>query len=142
MKPTLKAGIEYELRFRVPESKTVPALYPESPEFREMPQVFATGFMVGFLEWACIKAVNPHLDWPEEQTVGTHVNVSHSAATPPGLEVTAKVKLTQVDGRRLMFEVEANDGVDVISKGTHERFIINRTRFSEKLKQKAQTGKT
>ena len=141
MKPTLKAGIEYEFRFRVPESKTVPALYPESPEFREMPQVFATGFMVGFLEWACIKAVNPHLDWPEEQTVGTHVNVSHSAATPPGLEVTAKVKLTHVDGRRLVFEVEANDGVDVISKGTHERFVINRTRFSEKLKQKAQTGK-
>ena len=43
MKPTLKAGIEYEFRFRVPESKTVPALYPESPKFREMPQVFATG---------------------------------------------------------------------------------------------------
>ncbi|MGH7381458.1 MAG: thioesterase family protein [Candidatus Methylomirabilales bacterium] len=141
MKPSLKAGIEYEFRFRVPESKTVPALYPESPEFREMPQVFATGFMVGFLEWACIKAVNPHLDWPEEQTVGTQINVSHSAATPPGLEVTAKVKLTHVDGRRLVFEVEANDGVDVISKGTHERFVINRTRFSEKLKQKAQTGK-
>jgi len=142
MKPTLKAGIEYELRFRVPESKTVPALYPESPEFREMPQVFATGFMVGFLEWACIKAVNPHLDWPEEQTVGTQINVSHSAATPPGLEVTAKVKLIQVDGRRLVFEVEANDGVDVISKGTHERFVINRARFSEKVKQKAQAGKT
>jgi len=142
MKPTLKPGIEYEFRFRVPESKTVPALYPESPEFREMPQVFATGFMVGFLEWACIKAVNPHLDWPEEQTVGTHVNVSHSAATPPGLEVTAKVKLTQVDGRRLVFEVEANDGVDVISKGTHERFVINRSRFSEKVKQKAQAAKT
>ena len=141
MKPTLKAGIEYEFRFRVPETKTVPALYPQSPEFREMPQVFATGFMVGFLEWACIKAVNPHLDWPEEQTVGTHVNVSHLAATPPGLEVTAKVKLTQVDGRRLVFEVEASDGVDVISKGTHERFVINRARFSEKVKQKAQTGK-
>jgi fluoroacetyl-CoA thioesterase len=142
MKPSLKAGIEYELRFRVPESKTVPALYPESPEFRQMPQVFATGFMVGFLEWACIKAVNPHLDWPEEQTVGTHVNVSHTAATPPGFEVTAKVKLTQVDGRRLVFEVEANDGVDAISKGTHERFVINRTRFSEKVKQKAQAGRT
>ena len=139
MKPTLKAGIEYEFRFRVPESKTVPALYPESPEFREMPQVFATRFMVGFLEWACIKAVNPHLDWPEEQTVGTQINVSHSAATPPGLEVTAKVKLIQVDGRRLVFEVEANDGVDVISKGTHERFIINKAKFSEKVKEKAKS---
>ena len=45
-------------------SKTVPALYPESPEFVAMPEVFATGFLVGFLEWACIKAINPHLDWP------------------------------------------------------------------------------
>ena len=142
MKPSLIPGIEFEFRFRVPGSKTVPALYPESPEFQEMPQVFATGFLVGFLEWACIKAVKPHLDWPEEQTVGTQISVSHSAATPPGLEVTAKVKLIQVDGRRLVFEVEANDGVDVISKGTHERFVINRARFTEKVKQKAQTLNT
>ena len=140
MRDTLKPGIEHELRFRVPQSKTVPALYPESPEFREMPEVFATGFMVGFLEWACIAAVKPHLDWPEEQTVGTHVNVSHTAATPPGLEVTAKVKLTTVEGRRLVFEVEARDDVDVISRGTHERFVINRAKFSEKVRQKAKAG--
>ena len=142
MKESLKPGIESEFRFRVSESKTVPALYPESPEFREMPEVFATGFMVGFLEWACIKAINPHLDWPEEQTVGTYVNVSHSAATPPGFEVTAKVKLLEVDGRRLVFEVEAHDGVDVISKGTHERFVINKAKFSDKVKQKATSVNT
>jgi hypothetical protein len=46
-----------------------------------MPEVFATGFLVGLLEWTCIQAVNPHIDWPREQTVGTHVNVSHEAAT-------------------------------------------------------------
>ena len=99
MKESLKPGIEYDFRFRVPESKTVPNLYPESPEFQAMPQVFATGFMVGLIEWACIKAINPHIDWPNEQTVGTHVNLSHSAATPPGMEVRAKVKLIEVDGR-------------------------------------------
>jgi len=139
MKDSLKAGIEFELRYRVPASKTVPALYPESPEFREMPEVFATGFMVGFLEWACIRAVVPHLDWPEEQTVGTHINVSHTAATPPGLEVTAKVRLVNVEGRRLVFEVEARDDVDAISKGTHERFVINKARFLEKTQQKAKS---
>ncbi|NTW49266.1 MAG: thioesterase family protein [Chlorobiales bacterium] len=137
MKETLKPGIEHEFRFRVPQSKTVPALYPESPEFQEMPEVFATGFMVGFLEWACIDALKPHLDWPAEQTVGTHINVSHLAATPAGLEVTAKVKLTEVDGRRLVFEVEAHDGVDAISKGTHERFIIYRDKFNQRVKAKA-----
>ena len=137
MKDTLKPGIEYVHKFRVPQSKTVPALYPESEEFVAMPEVFATGFMVGFLEWACIKAVKPHLDWPSEQTVGTHIDVSHLAATPPGLEVTAKVKLVEVDGRRLVFEVEAHDGVDLISRGKHERFIINKEKFDAKMKQKA-----
>ena len=70
MKPTLQPGIRYEHRFTVAPSKTVPALYPESEEFVRMPEVFATGFLVGFLEWACIKAINQHLDWPHEQTVG------------------------------------------------------------------------
>lgn len=142
MKETLRPGIEYEFRFRVPESKTVPALYPEAPEFQEMPAVFATGFMVGFLEWACIKAVIPHLDWPREQTVGTHINVSHTAATPPGLEVTARVKLLQVDGRRLVFDVEAHDGLDAITKGTHERFVIDRDRFIKKVSEKARSAST
>ena len=137
MKDTLKPGIEYVHKFRVPQSKTVPALYPESEEFVAMPEVFATGFLVGFLEWACIKAVKPHLDWPSEQTVGTHIDVSHLAATPPGLEVTAKVKLVEVDGRRLVFEVEAHDGVDLISRGKHERFVINKEKFDAKMKQKA-----
>jgi fluoroacetyl-CoA thioesterase len=136
MKDTLKPGIRYEHRFLVPSSKTVPALYPEAEEFLAMPEVFATGFMVGFLEWACIKCINPHIDWPKEQTVGTHVDVSHQAATPPGLEVTATVELIEVDGKRLVFSVEAHDGVDVISKGRHERFVINKERFDAKLGEK------
>ncbi|MFA6120320.1 MAG: thioesterase family protein [Sideroxydans sp.] len=136
MKDTLKPGIRYELKFLVPTSKTVPALYPEAEEFLAMPEVFATGFMVGFLEWACIKCINPHLDWPKEQTVGTHVDVSHLAATPPGLEVTATVELIEVDGRRLVFSVEAHDGIDTISKGRHERFVINKERFDAKLEEK------
>jgi len=142
MKDTLKPGIEYEHKFVVPPTKTVSALYPESEEFLAMPEVFATGFMVGLLEWTCIKAINPHLDWPKEQTVGTHIDISHVAATPPGLEVTAKVKLTEVDGRRLLFEVEAHDGVDLISKGKHERFIINKEKFDAKMKEKAKNKNT
>jgi fluoroacetyl-CoA thioesterase len=133
VKETLKPGIRYEHRFLVPQSKTVPALYAESEEFVAMPEVFATGFLVGFLEWACIKAINPHLDWPHEQTVGTHIEVSHEAATPPGLEVTATVELIAVEGRKLTFSVEANDGIDLISKGRHERFVINKEKFDAKL---------
>jgi fluoroacetyl-CoA thioesterase len=136
MKETLKPGIRYEHKFVVPTSKTVPALYPEAEEFVAMPEVFATGFLVGFLEWACIKAINPHLDWPREQSVGTHIDVSHEAATPPGLEVTASVELLEVDGRRLLFAVEAHDGVDVISRGRHERFVINKEKFDAKVGEK------
>jgi fluoroacetyl-CoA thioesterase len=136
MKESLKPGIEFEYQIKIPVTKTVPSLYPESPEFVAMPDVFATGFLVGFLEWACIKAINPHLDWPHEQTLGTHINVSHEAATPVGLEVRAKVKLIAVDGKKLTFEVEAHDGIDLISKGRHERFVISRQKFDERIKDK------
>lgn len=136
MKETLKPGIRHEHRFLIPPSKTVPHLYPESDEFLAMPEVFATGFLVGFLEWSCIRAINPHIDWPREQTVGTHINVSHEAATPPGLEVTARVELIEVVGRRLVFSVEANDGIDLISRGRHERYIINKEKFDAKVEEK------
>ena len=133
MKDTLKIGIKTTHTFVVPQNKTVPALYPEAEEFIAMPEVFATGFLVGFLEWACIKLVNSHLDWPREQTVGTHINVSHQAATPHGLRVTANVELIAIEGRKLTFKVEARDEVELISAGTHQRFIIDREKFDAKL---------
>ncbi len=132
----LKPGIKYTHKFVIPPSKTVPALYPESEEFLAMPEVFATGFLVGFLEWACIKAINPYIDWPTQQTVGTHIDITHEAATPPGLEVTAHVELIEVDGRRLVFSVEAYDSVDLISKGSHQRFIIDKEKFDAKVESK------
>jgi len=136
MKETLKPGIEYTHKFTIPATKTVSALYPEAEEFPLMPEVFATGYMIGLVEWTCIKAINPHLDWPTEQTVGTHIEISHQAATPPGFEVTTKVKLIEVEGRKLIFEVEAHDGVDLISKGKHERFIIIKEKFDSRMKEK------
>lgn len=136
MKESLKAGLTYQFKFTVPESKTVPALYPESQLFQEMPHVLATGYMVGLMEWACIEAIKPYLDWPREQSLGTHVNFAHLAATPPGLTVTVDVKLDNVEGRKLSFSVSAHDGVDKISEGTHERYVIDAARFSEKLAKK------
>ena len=137
MKETLKVGIKYQHKFIVPKSKTVPNLYPESEEFKIMPEVFATGYLVGFLEWACILAIKPHLDWPSEQSVGTHINVSHQAATPVGLEVIANVELVKIEGKKLTFNVEARDTVDIISKGVHERFIINKEKFISKVNEKS-----
>jgi fluoroacetyl-CoA thioesterase len=133
MQPTLRPGIRHQHKYKVPPSKTVPALYPESEDFVAMPEVFATGFLVGFLEWACVLAIKPHLDWPEELTLGTHIDVSHEAGTPPGLEVTATVELVAVEGKKLTFKVEAHDGVDVIARGRHERVIVKRAKFDAKM---------
>ena len=85
MKNSLRPGLTFSFKFKVPENKTVPHLYPESPEFQAMPKVLATGYMVGLFEWTCIQAINPHIDWPREQTVGIDVKFNHIAATPPGL---------------------------------------------------------
>lgn len=137
---SLQSGLSYEFRFKVTESKTVPHLYPESLEFGMMPPVLATGYMVGLFEWACIQAINPHIDWPREQTVGTHINLSHEAATPAGLIVTVKVTLEAVEGRKLVFSIKADDGIDKISEGTHERYIILASKFNEKAKAKAVRG--
>jgi fluoroacetyl-CoA thioesterase len=137
MKESLRPGLAHQFKFTIPSSKTVPQLYPESEMFREMPEVFATGYMVGLMEWACIEALRPHLDWPREQSLGTHVNFSHLAATPPGLTVTVDVRLDKVDGRKLTFSITAHDGVDKITEGTHERVVIDSARFTARLTEKA-----
>ncbi len=137
MQASLLPGVEYELQYQVPATRTVPYLLPESAEFQQMPEVLASGFMVGLIEWACIRAVNPHLDWPAEQTVGIGFHLSHVAATPPGHTVTVKVTLVEVAGRKLTFQVEAADDHDLISSGTHERFIIDAARFRAKAAAKA-----
>jgi len=137
MKDSLQPGLKFEFQFEVPDNKTVPHLYPESPEFQAMPRVLATGYMVGLFEWACIQALNPHLDWPREQTVGITVNLSHVAATPPGLMVTVRGLLEKVEGRKLTFFLEADDGVDLISQGYHERFVIDAEKFNRKVEAKA-----
>src|SRR3954470_14716249 len=111
MKTSLQPGLTFEFSFVIPESKTVPHLYPESAMFQEMPHVLATGYLVGLMEWACIEALRPHLDWPREQSLGTHVNFSHVAATPPGRTVTVSLRLDKIEGRKLSFTLSAHDGV-------------------------------
>ena len=136
MKDALKPGLTHQFKYEVPENKTVPFLYPEASEFQQMPKVLATGFMVGLFEWTCIQAVNPHIDWPREQTVGIGVQLSHLAATPPGLTVHVKVKLEEMEGRKLVFSIVGHDSIDKISEGTHERFIIDAAKFNAKVVEK------
>ncbi len=140
MSHTLQEGMTFDFAYVVPPEKTVPGLFPEFPEGALMPKVLATGFMVGLIEFACIKFINPHIDWPRQQTVGVHVNISHTAPTPPGFTVTVKGRLVHVDGRKLSFAVELGDGVDTIAKGTHDRFIIDAEKFNSSVAKKRAAG--
>jgi len=142
MSPDLKPGITLTLDYVVGANKTVPQLYPEWKEFAEMPEVFATGFLVGLLEGACLLSIKPYLDWPREQSVGTHVNFSHIAATPPGLTVRVSCEVIEVEGRRVRFRASAHDGHDLISEGTHERMVIDAAKFARKLQQKIEASST
>lgn len=129
MKPTLRAGLKHRFSYTVPVTKTVPHLYAESPELAAMPEVFATGFMVGLMEWTCVQLLRPHLD-PGEGSLGVHIDVSHKAATPPGMIVTVEAECVEARGARVKFALRAHDGVDEIGSGTHERFIVAWDRFN------------
>ncbi|MGE0339589.1 MAG: thioesterase family protein [Xanthobacteraceae bacterium] len=136
MKASLKPGLKHRIVFKVTDKKTVPALYPESNDLAAMPAVFATGFMVGLFEWCCTELLAMHLD-EGEGSLGTHVNFSHEAATPPGLTVTVDCEITEVNGKRVKFTVTGHDGIDRIGGGTHERFVINSAKFDERVAAKA-----
>ncbi|MEQ8203273.1 MAG: thioesterase family protein [Smithellaceae bacterium] len=137
MKDSLKPGLTVEFQFKVPENKTVPFLYPEFEEGHVMPKVFATGFLLGLFEFTCIKALKAHLDWPNEQTVGIGMNMTHAAATPPGMNITVKGKLDKMEGRKLTFKLEAFDDAEKISEATHERYVIDAEKFNTAIGKKA-----
>jgi fluoroacetyl-CoA thioesterase len=139
MKSTLVAGLKHSFSYTVPENKTVPFTYPESPEIAGMPKVFATGFMIVLMEWTCVQLLNQHLD-EGEGSLGTHVDVSHAAATPPGMTVTVDVEVSEVRGRKVIFNVSAHDGMDMIGKGRHERVVVAWDQFNAKVAQKAKAA--
>ena len=129
MKSTLKPGLKHRFSYQVSQDKTVPHLYHEAPELRAMPDVFATGFMVGLMEWTCVQLLEPHLD-EGEGSLGIHIDVSHKAATPVGFTITVDAECVEVRGPRAWFKVVAHDGVEEIGSGTHERFIVTWDRFN------------
>jgi len=132
MKPTLKSGLTHRFAYKVPENKTVPYTYPESAEIAAMPKVFATGFMIALMEWTCAQLLAPHLD-AGEGSLGVHVDVSHLAATPPGMTVTVDAECVEVSGPRVTFKVKAHDGIDLIGEGRHERFVVAWDKFNARL---------
>ena len=131
-----RARLKHTLSYVVPENKTVPYTYPESDIIANMPKVFATGFMIVLMEWTCTELMAPHLD-AGEGSLGTHVDVSHLAATVPGQTVTVEAELAEAKGRKLVFKVRAHDGIKLIGEGRHERVVVAWDRFNAKVAEKA-----
>lgn len=94
-------------------------------------KVFATPMMITLMERTSRLSVQPELD-PGCETVGTAVNIKHLSSTPVGMKVWCDSELIEIDGRRLVFSVKAYDEKGLIGEGTHERFIINVSRFQAK----------
>ncbi|MBI3977382.1 MAG: thioesterase family protein [Chloroflexi bacterium] len=98
-------------------------------------EVLATPSLVHLLERAAAELVDPQLA-DGYTTVGLSVSVKHLAASPPGAAVTATARVTAVDGRRIVFAVEARDAREKVAEGEHERFVVNRERFVQRLRER------
>jgi fluoroacetyl-CoA thioesterase len=135
MNSHLKPGLRHVQTLRIDALLTVPAVCRSFPSFADMPPVFATAFLVGLVEWACIELLRPYLA-PHERSVGTHIDISHVAATPVGMMVTAEVELIDVHARVLRFRVSCRDEIEPIGAGLHERTLIDHAQFSARVEKK------
>jgi fluoroacetyl-CoA thioesterase len=97
--------------------------------------VFSTPALVGLMEGTALTALAGHLA-PGQTTVGGHIDVHHLAATPVGLKVRARAELTAIEGRRLVFKVQAWDEVELIGEADHERFVVDEAKFMAKVQTK------
>lgn len=98
--------------------------------------VLATPTMINLIEEAALSAVE-HLLPDGKQSLGTHIDISHIAATPVGMKVRAEAELIEVDGRKLLFSVRARDEMDLISEGRHERVVVTAASFQSRINEKA-----
>jgi fluoroacetyl-CoA thioesterase len=102
--------------------------------------VLATPVMINVIEAAALNAIE-HLLPAGHQSLGIHLDVSHVAATPVGLQVTATAEVLGVEGRTVTFRVEARDSVEAIGAGTHQRVVVSVARFDERVQRKLRAGK-
>ena len=132
----IPVGLRHRGRQVVQPRQTVPQVEPAWPGFSDMPPVFAAAMMIGFIEQTCVTALRPWLA-PGQHAVGTHVDVSHVAATPVGMTITAEIELVSVQRRTLLFKVSCHDDAGLVGEGTHRRAIIDVARFMARLNEKS-----
>ncbi len=128
MKDSLQAGIKGQRAFEIDEERTISFMGDEL-------RVYGTPYMVRDIEETSRLVVQEHLDDGEE-TVGAHVSVDHLGASLMGMTSTVSVQIINVDGQRITLEAEVHDGVDLVGKAKHVRFVIDRERQAQRLKKK------
>jgi fluoroacetyl-CoA thioesterase len=131
----LEPGLRHSETLTVSEALSVPAQAWHFDPTTEMPPVFATAQMIAFVEWTCVHALAPYLD-ADQRTVGTRVEMTHTAATPIGMTVTAEIELVEIKDRTFRFKVVCRDEKDPIGEGFHERTVIDNARFMARLARK------
>lgn len=132
----LKPGLRHAATLTVGEALTVPAQARHFAPDTEMPPVFATANMIAFVEWTCVAALAPYLG-AHQRTVGTRVEMTHTAATSVGMTVTGEVELVAIAGRVLRFKVACRDDKEPIGEGFHERTVVDYDRFMARLARKS-----
>ncbi len=105
--------------------------------YQNLPDVFATPFLAGFMERVSAELMQDYLE-PGEQSVGISMDIKHSAATPLGMKVRVATEVTAVDGAKLSFRLEAWDEIEKIGEALHERFIIKADKFNARIAKKSQ----
>ena len=98
-------------------------------------EVLATPAMIALMEKAACKCLGPFLE-NDETTVGTEMNIRHTSATPPGMNITARAELSSITGREFTFKVTAEDDAGLIGEGVHKRFLVYGEKFTAKAKSK------
>ena len=132
MPKELKIGLKFTKSIVVDEQLTVPHMSPIFGEFDDMPPVLATAYLVAFVEWNCLTGLQDYIQ-PGQRTVGTHINISHTAATPIGMTVTTEAELVKLNGNLMELKIICRDEKQVISEGTHGRAIIDFAKFMSRL---------
>jgi predicted thioesterase len=129
MSDALIPGVSHEIEVKTGPEHTARYFY------ENLPGVFATPFLAGFMERTSAELINQHLE-SGQQSVGISMNLQHSAATPLGKSVRVRAELTARDGKKLTFKVEAWDPVEKIGEAVHDRFIIKAEKFNARVAQK------
>ena len=129
MKTSLQAGLERSVNYEVPRESTIDFMGEEA-------RVYATPMLVRDIEMSCRELLLQHLDAGED-SVGTRVEIDHMGATLLGMQVTLQVRVAEVNGRAVTFEVEGRDAVEPIVRGKHSRFVVDVAKTAQRLAAKA-----